>query len=123
MTINPKKSELANLTEALAKTAVILAGEPAWKRDNALEVIKYLKMQKLAVIGVEYWHQINQKPKWLATSNYECDIKDGWGNYIQCCAIEAIEFVSKFSNDSEAIFNLTWINEAEYTKLTRHGTT
>jgi len=91
----------------------VLAGEPAWPAEGIPEVVDRLRQAGLAVVGVELWRDEGSHPRWVASSNYQCDRGAGWPRYVECCANEALAFVQRFGGESEALFNLTWIGKGE----------
>jgi hypothetical protein len=97
----------------LLARARVLAGEPAWPVEAISEVVNQLRQVDLAVVGVELWREEGSHPRWVASSDYQCDRGLGWPRYVQCCANEALTFVQRFRGEPAALFNLTWIGEGE----------
>ncbi len=50
--------------------AVVLSNENFWSYSNALQIVDVLLVKSCAIVGVELFEQIDDSPKWIATSNY-----------------------------------------------------
>lgn len=96
---------------------VFLGAEPAWSADHALEAIEHLAELDLAVVGVELWRNDDGAPHWLASSDYNHDGVAEWTQRVRKCARDAAGFVRRFRTEPDALFNLTWVDQAEADSL------
>jgi hypothetical protein len=104
---------LSDIPMELISRGVVLAGEYAWPAEDAIRVIDHLVRANLGVTGVELWQDSEGYPRWIATSNYNCDEAAGWAAYVECSGAGAKSFVWRFTEEPGALFNLSWYHEAE----------
>lgn len=99
---------MEHIPEPLLKRAKILANELAWHPEDAIQVIEWLVLDTSGIVGVELWQDVHGKPRWLASSNYECDGQtECWDEFIVCCASAAKSFVLQFYDHPGALFNFS----------------
>ncbi|MCO6509303.1 MAG: hypothetical protein J5I65_00760 [Aridibacter famidurans] len=108
----------SELPQNIRSKATILSNEPAWSKATAIDVISYLESHGLAVIAVEIWHQENDVPRVVGWSEYEIVEYEGWKEYVEKNALNALDIVEKGADDRE-LYNLTWISETEFRELNK----
>ena len=103
--------EERDLPISLLAKAVDLSGEFAWSTSDVLVVVDFLARKQAAITGIELWQRVAAHPKWIATSNNECESVGDWAVYVACCANNATSFITRFADYPDALFNLTWWNK------------
>lgn len=101
----------------LKAKAIQFDSDLAWRISDISEVLIWLEMEQLAVVGVEVWHIKDDAPQWIATSNYDCQRNQLWEDFVKCCSQEARQFAEKNVMDKEAFFNLTWISSEDFQRF------
>ena len=123
-------TDLDQLPKSLQTRAYHAAGEIAWPRPEALQVIDYLTAQGTAVLGVEIWLPTSPGPtiptpiiyNWEAEARQE---SEAWTQFAERVNQLAKEYVDSFEWDEEDVshksltpyFNLTLCQEREYAEL------
>ena len=98
-------------------------GEPAWSRDDAIEVIRWALDRGLAVLGGEIWLPTTPGPTIPSPYIYQWTVSMGetetWGEFVRRSAAESYAYVREFawadedvlSHPFEPYFNLVLVNE------------
>lgn len=104
--------ELSILPTYLREQAVVLADEPAWHKEDARAVIKFLARTGYAVLGVEFWVPEGDAPRVVGWSEYDVKFSGNWDHYVQSNAQHALDDIDKSTAENE-LLNLTWISRDE----------
>ena len=100
----------SDLPMHLREQAVFLAGEPAWPREAAQEVIISLRDKEQAILGVEAWFPEQGMPRVVGWSDYDIPKSSDWKEFVRLNALQALSTIDN-SNLQEALYNLTWSGE------------
>ncbi len=103
-----KASCFPEVPAVLLAKARVLAGETAWRANDAVDVIDHLASKGVAVVGVELWREDEGAPRWIASSDYELKAGTSASDYVTQSKNAAVAFVQRFSERPDALFNLTW---------------
>lgn len=100
----------------LLETSILLAGELAWPKQSAQDVVDYLSSNGIAVISVELWLPDGNVPIVTGWSEYEVKDFADWDSYVKQNAKHATDIITNVAETS-VVFNLSWIDEDEYRLL------
>ena len=101
------------------------AGEPAWSREDAIEVIQWAYDNGVAILGGEVWLPTIPGPTIPSPHFYQWDVesvdKEQWEEFIRRSAAESRTYVAEFewadddpaSREYEPYFNLVVVTAAE----------
>lgn len=104
---------ISHLPESLSRAAYWHRGEPAWRREEALEVIREITSAGFRVIGVEIWLPGGEGPLIPAPYIYTWD--EGSTQSSAGRVKTASDYVSSFSWDPR---DLSVLGEDPYFNLT-----
>ena len=98
----------SGLPKILQDKAVVLAGELAWPTSEAVLVVDWLEANRQEVAGVELWRDMQEKPLFVASSDYSPGLNDQvTAESIAWCARKARVFIAKFSHRPDGLFNIS----------------
>jgi hypothetical protein len=125
-------------SDALKRSAFRAAnGEYGWTAKQAREVVEILRARDLAVLGGELWWVPEGSATWVgsipqregADAVYAWETKrrrnETWSRFVERCASDTLAAVKRWppledlpeSLPGRILYNLTWVDEAEYGEL------
>ena len=105
--------------ELMANAYLSQSGEPAWCKDDALQVIRWATSLEVAVIGIEVWLPTLPGPTIPMPYFYSFDCEpaegEGWFEFVNRANKEAADYVDGFDWDpndtkhfgTQPFFNIT----------------
>lgn len=109
----PKEIDKNYIPKEILDKAVALCNENFWTYLDALRVVEVLSVRSCAIVGVELHEQVDDSPKWIATSNYNHDENVPWIKYVELCNNSAKDFIELNKEYKSGLFNFTYIQEGE----------
>lgn len=113
----------------LAAAAFLTGSEAAWPPQVASKVVEWLGQNKFAVLGTEIWtvHKDGAITPSIEGGLYGNAVSnkgnESWGAYVCRAADDALRCIESANLSMEAkeqknvFFNITWVNESEYSDL------
>lgn len=101
-----------DISESLIKKAIFIADEPAWKKDDAFEIVKYLKINGYAVLGIEIWERVEDSIRVVGWSEYDIAFDGNWSLFIELNAQHALQDIEK--SETNELINITWLSRKEF---------
>ena len=105
------------------------ASEPAWSREDAIEVIQWARAQEMAILGGEIWLPTTPGPTIPSPHIYQWTVESSdmepWEDFVRRSADESQAYVEGFrwadddpaSRGFEPYFNLVLATEAEFSEV------
>jgi hypothetical protein len=108
--------DLSKLPLELARKAIVLAGEPAWRPDDAIAVADFLANNNIAIGVLEAWRDGEAAPYFIATCDFDVDgvqSREGmpWPIEVEFARKGAIAFIQETRNKEKLIYNFHWVNQ------------
>ena len=107
-----------NLPESLLKKAFIYNNEYAWKRNEMCQIIDILKLNNMAILGMEIWVPENEGVG-IIDYGYSLDSRkeeETWNDYINRGIIAALKYI-ELDQKYEYYFNIEWLTYHEYIEM------